>query len=177
MPDLPPKYFTPGPWTLYNGAPVRADHANEIDRYAAWMVSVNRSPIPLLIGHPLVSGATYEHRTMMPHYCEALAFALQVSGAGTVTVTVDSGDDASNSVVLVEQSEGNTLDEAGWVWALTPIPGAANGFWRALDITDQSSPHLTTVTITVTDGGGLSCYVHAALLYPAQRTQGSALPA
>lgn len=178
MPSLPPKYFITGARSFFNGAPSRAADAADLADYSAWLATVRRHAIPLFIGRYLVTGHTYETRVTIPHYTEALAFGLYVTGEGSVAVECNP-DDTWDSTVPVDASQAHDYEDDGeWKWAMQPIDSiAVDTEWRALDTTDQSSPHQVGITITVTDGATVACRVHHVYLLPLVRTQGSALPA
>lgn len=177
---FPPHSFKPGPWAPHNGDASRSTHARAIDEYATWLAAVRRHPIPVPLGRALVDGYVYELRVLLPAYVEYCAVGLLCTGWGSVTLTCS--DDAYSVVVPVGLSDGTTashdLSNADWVWAQDRLPSAsADGLWRAIEITDQASPHEVDLTVALTDHSGTNLLkVHQVLILPLPRLEDSQLP-
>lgn len=161
---ITPPYYEPGPsQSVYNGDVAMSRDARAIDRATTWL-ACHRFARPALVGAPLEAGQTYSLTTLIPGYCEHVAFALLVTGAGTVTIL---GSDHADDTVLTFDAPGSTIGEATWFWLDEPKAVAGDGYERALSVTDQSTPHEVTFEIDVT---GADSKVWQLLVYPLPRT-------
>jgi hypothetical protein len=159
-------YYQPGPsQKVYNGDVAMSRDARAIDRATAWLAT-HRFARPALVGAPIVAGQTYSLRTLVPGYCEFVAFGLLVSGHGTVTI--ESSDSSDNSVTTFDIA-GTTIGKASWIWLDEPKNIAGDGYERALSVTDQSTPHEVTFSVVAADGSGDPVKVWQVLLSPLAR--------
>lgn len=163
---LTPPDYDPGPaQKVYNGDVAMSRDARAVDRATTWL-ACHRFARPALIGAVLESGNTYTFTTLIPGYTEYVAFALLLTGCGTVTL--DSGESGPNSVVAFDVA-GATLADAVWFWADEPKTVAGDGYERALAVADQSTPHEVTFTVDVADGDGDAVRVWQIVIYPLPR--------
>lgn len=161
---ITPPYYEPGPaQQVYNGDVAMSRDARAIDRATTWL-AVHRFARPALVGAPLEAGQTYSITTLIPGYCEHVAFALLVTGLGYVTIL---GSDHADDTVVTFDVAGTVIADATWLWADEPKAVAGDGYERALSVTDQSTPHEVTFEITIT---GADVKIWQLLVYPLPRT-------
>ena len=166
---ITPPYYEPGPaQVIYNGDVAMSRDARAVDRATSWL-AVHRFSRPAIVGAPMEAGQTYSIRTLIPGYTEHVAFALLLTGRGTVTIL---GSDHADDTVVTFDVPGDTLAEGSWFWLDEPKAVAGDGYERALSVTDQSTPHEVTFTITLVDGAGATdlAKLWQLLVYPLPRT-------
>ena len=162
---ITPPYYEPGPsQVVYNGDVARSSDARAVDRATTWL-AVHRFARPALVGPPMTSGQTYSIKTLIPSYTTHVAFALLVTGRGTVTIL---GSDHADDTVLTFDVSGTTLGDAAWFWLDEPRAVSGDGHERALAVTDQSTPHEVTFTFDVADVGD-AVSLWQVLVYPLPR--------
>lgn len=164
----PPTYFTPGVWEPLNGQLPSGTHAGEIDAFGCWLAT-RRPPVPPGIGAPM-NNQTYTELLHVPQFCEHLAFIILASGSGDIDITCS--DDSFDARVKIS-SGGTTRDDATYHHIATPISSVSvDTLNRALDLTDQASPHLVTISFEVPS----DVYVWEVVPYYLPRLFDSALP-
>lgn len=175
-----PKSYVPGGFAVSNGAPTLATDVLEIDKYATWLAAVAKPQIPCIVPpSPWTSGTTSTVEIPIPQYTAGVALGLLVSGQGSVEVNCD--DDSYNAdtgSIIVGDGVLHAVDDAQWLWIDVPITVAADGTMRALDTTNQSSPHWCRFEFDITDaGGGATLEVWAAKGWYLLPDDSAALPA
>ena len=173
-----PVNWKPTNWSISNGQPTRAVHAQEIDRATSWLAT-RKAMVPAILG-VFTSGTTYSARFTIPQYTQYVRFGLVASGRGSVTLT--SADDTYNCVSEVYAGAGTTgthsVDDAVLHWVDGPVAVSANGSDRSLDVTDQSSPAAVTFTFAITDqSGSQTLKVYAIVPRFVERDESAELPA
>lgn len=165
----PPQGYQPGDYSgaIVNGAAGRAAHAIEVDHYQTYLATRPHC-VPAMIAGSYIDGPTYEITIPAPAWRQSLRFMVCASGKGTVAFT--SADDTYNCVMTINSQPGtgvvHTIADASLIKSGPAMVVSANGDNRALDITDQSSPHDVLVTVVLTDGGGSGDYVRVYTIQP-----------